>query len=269
LGRHSKPSRVRLPQGATAAAAPALAIGAAAFCLAPQASAATMPASAAAAATSAAAMPGALASQGEPTTGVSVAALVHSMASETDYRLNAHATSSAAQPSHYKVLAGDSLSSIAGHVYHDRADWTAIYWRNHAKVHWADDIYAGEVLRIPAKPKHHLRAPSQLEPAPVAPAQPATAAPVSVASGTSASYTGGVPGGSFGACVIERESGGNAQVMNATGHYGLYQFSAATWAAYGGNPADFGNASVAEQNQVFANAIAAGGEDNWAPYDGC
>jgi len=26
---------------------------------------------------------------------------------------------------------------------------------------------------------------------------------------------------------------------------------------------------VAEQNQVFANALAAGGESNWAPYDGC
>ena len=57
--------------------------------------------------------------------------------------------------------------------------------------------------------------------------------------------------------------------MNSSGHYGLYQFSASTWAAYGGNPADFGNASVAEQNQVFDNAIAAGGQSNWAPYDGC
>ena len=74
---------------------------------------------------------------------------------------------------------------------------------------------------------------------------------------------------SFQACVIAAESGGNPQVMNSSGHYGLYQFSASTWAAYGGNPADFGNASVAEQNQVFDNAIAAGGESNWAPYDGC
>ena len=69
--------------------------------------------------------------------------------------------------------------------------------------------------------------------------------------------------------MVARESGGNPQVMNSTGHYGLYQFSASTWAAYGGNPADFGNASVAEQNQVFANALAQGGQSNWAPYDGC
>ena len=69
--------------------------------------------------------------------------------------------------------------------------------------------------------------------------------------------------------MVARESGGNSQVMNSSGHYGLYQFSASTWAEYGGNPASFGNASVAEQNQVFANALAAGGQSNWSAYDGC
>jgi hypothetical protein len=57
--------------------------------------------------------------------------------------------------------------------------------------------------------------------------------------------------------------------MNGSGHYGLYQFSASTWAAYGGNPADFGHATAAEQNQVFANALARGGQSNWSAYDGC
>jgi hypothetical protein len=57
--------------------------------------------------------------------------------------------------------------------------------------------------------------------------------------------------------------------MNSTGHYGLYQFAASTWAAYGGSPATFGHATVAEQEQVFATAMAEGGEENWAPYDGC
>ena len=75
--------------------------------------------------------------------------------------------------------------------------------------------------------------------------------------------------GSFQSCVIARESGGNSQVMNGSGHYGLYQFSASTWAAYGGSSSSFGHASVAEQNRVFSNAIAAGGQSNWAPYDGC
>ncbi len=170
-------------------------------------------------------------------------------------------------PSTYKVRSGDSLSSIARRVYHDQSDWTVLYWRNRRHIRWADDIYAGQLLHVPAKPAHAPAAPGSLHPQ-VSLIAPQIAREAGSAA-AAASYSSAAPGGSFGACVIARESGGNAQVMNATGHYGLYQFSAATWAAYGGNPADFGNASVAEQNQVFANAIAAGGESNWAPYDGC
>jgi hypothetical protein len=70
--------------------------------------------------------------------------------------------------------------------------------------------------------------------------------------------------------VIRRESGGSSHVMNSTGHYGLYQFAYGTWVAYGGRPSAFGHASVAQQNQVFANAMATpGGANNWGPYDGC
>ncbi len=165
---------------------------------------------------------------------------------------------------------GDTLTSIAGHLYHDRAAWTVLYWRNHHEIRWADDIYTGQVLRVPARPKKMPKAPSALEPAPRPVAAPAaSAAPAQAAPQADTTYAGGVPGGAFGACVVAAESGGNAQVMNASGHYGLYQFSEATWVAYGGNPAQFGDATVAEQNQVFANALAAGGESNWAPYDGC
>jgi hypothetical protein len=67
---------------------------------------------------------------------------------------------------------------------------------------------------------------------------------------------------------MERESGGNPDARNGQ-YWGLFQFSEATWSAYGGNPADWGSASAGEQEQVFANAMAAGGESNWAPYDGC
>ena len=139
-------------------------------------------------------------------------------------------------------------------------------------IHWADDIYAGQVLQVPAKPAHLPKAPAALAPQPVAAVVtggPVQAAAQQPSTATAAAYSGAYPGGAFGACVVARESGGNPQIMNATGHYGLYQFSEATWVAYGGNPADFGHASVAEQNQVFANALAAGGESNWAPYDGC
>jgi hypothetical protein len=94
------------------------------------------------------------------------------------------------------------------------------------------------------------------------------AAPAQTVALTSASASS-TPGGSFGQCVVSRESGGKPQVMNSSGHYGLYQFSASTWARYGGNSADFGHASVAEQHKVFATALAQGGQFNWSPYDGC
>jgi nucleoid-associated protein YgaU len=191
-----------------------------------------------------------------------------------DRRTAGHAS---VRPARYTVKAGDTLSSIAEHVYQSPRFWPVLYWANHSRIRYANVIEAGQVLAIPAKPAKIPSAPSALGPAP---------APVAAsASAPAASYTQAVPvqqaapvqatgtytgaGGSFQACVIAAESGGNSQVMNGSGHYGLYQFSSSTWTEYGGNAADFGNASVSEQNQVFDNAIAAGGQSNWAPYDGC
>jgi LysM repeat protein len=274
LARHKKPARVRLPQGATnAAAAAPLAGVAAAFCLSPTASAAAA---------------------------VTPAAAHHLTVPDGTYQADAkpaHVLSAAGQaekqkpgaslPAAYTVRPGDSLSAIAGRLYHNPDAWPVLYWGNHAKVRWADVITTGQVLRIPAEPSKIPNPPSALAPpAPVttaytprhaAPAASAESAVVAEAPATTAqsaapaatSWSGAYPGGAFGACVVARESGGNPQVMNATGHYGLYQFSASTWAAYGGNPGSFGNASVAEQNQVFANALAQGGQSNWSPYDGC
>jgi LysM repeat protein len=181
-------------------------------------------------------------------------------------------------PTKYVVQSGDTLASIAKHLYSSPDYWTVLYWANHTQIKYANEIHEGQALTVPAKPAKVPSAPKTLAPTP----PPTTATAVTVSSrGSSSSastaaaapaqtqsaYTGA--SGSFQACVIARESGGNPQVMNSSGHYGLYQFSASTWAAYGGNPADFGHASVAEQNQVFNNAMAAGGESNWAPYDGC
>lgn len=75
--------------------------------------------------------------------------------------------------------------------------------------------------------------------------------------------------GGFQACVIRRESGGDAHAVNASsGAGGLYQFLPSTWAALGfsGLPE---NASVATQNAAFAKAYAQSGVSPWRPYDGC
>jgi nucleoid-associated protein YgaU len=191
--------------------------------------------------------------------------------------------SSRGLPALYTVRPGDSLSSIAGRFYHNQAAWPVLYWGNHRHIRWADLITPGQRLRIPLPPTHIPSPPELLEPAPSSTitsssgldtsstpyvpqhARPAAAPEIGPAAATAGDY----PGGAFGACVVARESGGNPDIWNASGHWGLYQFSEPTWAEYGGDPADFGTASVAEQNQVFATALADDGQSNWAPYDGC
>lgn len=280
MGAHSKPSRVRLPQAAAGAAAPALGV-AAAICLPAQAaSAATVPArpvpatstaTAAAATATAAHVPAAY--RGTARTRTARTGRGGDTARLLAARGARHKTAAAAS---YTVRPGDSLSAIASRVYHNPAAWPVLYWSNHQQVKWANVITAGEVLKVPAQPRAIPAPPAQLSPAAAytprhtaAPAAAAAPAATTTTAAPAASYSGAYPGGAFGACVVARESGGNPQVMNASGHYGLYQFAASTWAAYGGNPADFGHASVAEQNQVFATALAQGGQNNWAPYDGC
>jgi len=249
LGCHRKQSRIRIARRLPIVAAPALAGVAAAFCLSPQALA-------------------------DPSTAPSAAR--HAVVADAATRLGPAPAQllsaiergvpqkpSSGQPSWYTVRPGDSLSAIAGRAYHDPGAWPVLYWANRGKIHSAEVIEPGQVLRIPVKP-------ARIPAAPAAPAPAAqTEAPSAAQATAETSYSGAGAGGSFGQCVIAAESGGQAQVMNGSGHYGLYQFSASTWAEYGGNPADFGDASVAEQNQVFANAMASGGESNWSAYDGC
>ena len=224
---------------------PAVAGVAAAVCLAPQALADPAPAHAAA---RSATVAGALMSRDDTLDAVKAAL---------------HMAAAPAPAASYTVRSGDSLSSIAGKVYHKQNAWPVLYWANRGKIRWANVLGEGQVLKVPTLPAKIPAAPSQVGPEPVA--APAAAPATSVAS---SSYSGGASS-SFEACVIARESGGNAQVMNSSGHYGLYQFSESTWVAYGGSASDFGHASAAEQHQVFANAVAQGGESNWAPYDGC
>jgi LysM repeat protein len=277
LGCPGKPTRIRIPHRLPKAAAPTL------FGVAAALSLSAVTAGPAGAQTTA----HHTAAAGAHHAGVSPALLLAATRPATTAKKE---TSGASLPAAYTVRSGDSLSAIAGRYYHNPDAWPVLFWANHSHIHWANQIQAGQVLNVPVKPARIPAAPGQLGPAPApapapaaasgtasnatasyAPEQaaPAQAAPVQQAAPAASSYSGGAAAGSFGQCVIARESGGNAQVMNSSGHYGLYQFSASTWAAYGGNPASFGNASAAQQNQVFANAIAQGGQSNWSAYDGC
>ena len=185
---------------------------------------------------------------------------------------------------YHTVAGGETLSVLAARYYGNPALWPALWWVNKAKIANPNALPAGLVIKIdPWHPAYGwlTAAADRAIPPPPAPVvvmasrgsgRAVRAAPayrnVSY-SAPAASYSGGTPGGSFGACVVARESGGNSQVMNSTGHYGLYQFSESTWIGYGGSAASFGHASVGEQQRVFSNALAQGGQSNWSPYDGC
>ena len=246
MGCHSKSKRSQISRRLTTAAVPALAGVTAVLCLSPQAQASQL------------------------ATHVS---LDHATAADTLGRegdqspaqlLAASRQAVASTVAKYTVRSGDSLSVIAGRVYHDQAAWPVIYWANHSKIRSANDISAGQVLAIPAKPAHIPNAPAQAGSVTVTASQSGGMAYAPAE--TVSTYSGD---GGFASCVISRESGGNSQVMNSSGHYGLYQFSESTWEAYGGSASAFGDASVAEQNQVFDNALARGGQSNWSAYDGC
>jgi len=280
LGRHSKSTRNRIARRLPVAA-PAVAGIAAAVCLSP---------AVAFASTAIPAGPGANSYH----SGASLAELHGTTTGWASTQLDAktkpvvksapRAKAKSAQTVYYTVQSGDSLSTIAGRYYQNEAAWTAIYWANHSQLASPNLIEVGQRLAIPPKPATIPAAPAMPAP-PVSTPAPATS--TNTASTETPAYTqptysqptysqpayssdASTSGdSSFQQCVIERESGGNSQVMNSSGHYGLYQFSASTWAAYGGNPADFGNASASEQNQVFDNAIAQGGQGNWSAYDGC
>jgi pyruvate dehydrogenase E2 component (dihydrolipoyllysine-residue acetyltransferase) len=299
LGQHRKPSRIRLPQAAPAAvaAAPTLAsVAAAAFLsqqvpVAPLAATAPQQAAPRSAELDAAFLPRTMSSA--QLASATRLALMGEMRQAWQAKPQLDAKTQPAFPTKYTVQAGDSLSAIAAKFYGKQAAWPVLYWRNHGQIRWANDIEVGQVLRVPAEPAAIPAPPAQLSP-PVAPAvtttsdfhakhastsrvraqsapapAPAAVAPAPAAAAPPATASGPWPGGAFGNCVVERESGGNPDVWNASGHWGLYQFSASTWAEYGGSPADFGHAGVAEQEAVFMNALARGGEFNWAPYDGC
>jgi len=168
------------------------------------------------------------------------------------------------------VEQGDTLSGIAQEHCGSVSAWTGIYVKNKKTI--GSDynlIQAGQELVLDCQA---VNVPVVTTDSYVRHARVSVARPYHRTHHRAYGYSGNVnPGGysGFQQCVITRESGGRSQVMNSSGHYGLYQFSASTWAGHGGNPADFGHASVAEQTQVFWNTVRADGTSDWAPYDGC
>lgn len=213
-----------------------------------------------------------------------------------------HPAAAAPAVVHDTVDNGDTLSSIASTDCGTTQDWTGIYKHNKAIIGGNPDlIIPGQRLKVVCKsvkldqtaaaPVHttgHVSKSgkvwgvtygypyfcgdgdgdgydmpcSELHHSSPAAVPVHHAAPVQHV----VSYSGS---GGFQSCVISRESGGNPRAVNASsGAGGLYQFLPSTWEALGhsGLPE---NASVAEQNQAFAQEYAQSGTSAWGPYDGC
>jgi hypothetical protein len=96
----------------------------------------------------------------------------------------------------------------------------------------------------------------------------AAQAPPSTAPSPPPSSGGDAAHSALGICIRNAEEGGSYAWGPGNGG-GAYQFALGTWEAYGGAASEFGVAGPAYQDQIFDNAIAAGGASNWTNYDGC
>jgi hypothetical protein len=99
-------------------------------------------------------------------------------------------------------------------------------------------------------------------------AQQAAAPPPSAAPPPPSSGGGDPAHSALGTCIRNAEEGGSYAWGPGNGG-GAYQFVLGTWEAYGGAASEFGVAGPAYQDQIFDNAVNAGGASNWTAYDGC
>ena len=183
----------------------------------------------------------------------------------------------------HTVVSGDTLSGVASAAYQRAGCWPGIY-RASKKVIGSDPdvIVPGQQLRVPRgcdsrpvatpAPAHVVVDVTQQASSLSQPRRSSHHSAVrrsSISGDSASSGSGYAVSSSFQACVIRAESGGNAQVMNSSSHYGLYQFSYSTWVAAGGAPSLFGHASAAYQTTIFWKAYGLWGVSPWRPYDGC
>jgi hypothetical protein len=121
-------------------------------------------------------------------------------------------------------------------------------------------------LRAAAARHHHLaEAAAQQQQGATPSASPSSSAPAPVLSSGSGGDAADSP---LGVCVRDAEEGGSYAWGPGNGG-GAYQFALGTWEHYGGSASAFGSAGKSYQDQIFDNAIAAGGASNWTAYDGC
>ena len=167
--------------------------------------------------------------------------------------------------SHSKISVASSASSLTSDemmidVHHQVAARTVRDTARTIRRHYLARLAAARL----AQKKAAEQAASSKRP-PQAAAKP-TASPSPAASSTGSSTD--AAHSPLGVCIRNAEEGGSYAWGPGNGG-GAYQFVLGTWENYGGSASEFGVAGPAYQDQIFDNAIAAGGASNWTAYDGC
>jgi LysM repeat protein len=230
-GRHTQPSQVEKVTEVATKAAPAVAIAGALVATAPQASA---------------------------------AAALSARTTTVTEQVRTTAMVKKDQPATrtYTVHLGDTLSSIAQRFYGNTADWAWLYHVNSAVIENPNDIYAGEVLKVPSDPPGNVAsyAPKHARTATTLTSSATELSGTLNCSGLEALWeaAGGSHAEAFMAAEIAMaESGGDQYALSPTDDYGYWQINASHGPAMATfNP--IGNAKA-------AIAISSDGTD-WGPW---
>jgi LysM repeat protein len=162
----------------------------------------------------------------------------------------------------YTVRPGDTLSEIAERLLGSAADWTSIYDNNHSLIQDPNDIYAGEVLQVPADAVTATTATTTYTPKHVKSTVLTSAASLSGTLGCSQleelwQAAGGSQGEALTAAEIAMaESGGNQYATGTVGERGYWQI----------NP-DHGSLSTYDpMGNAKAAVIISDDGTNWTPW---
>jgi hypothetical protein len=173
----------------------------------------------------------------------------------------------APKPSHYTAAVTTAESGLASDqvtidVRHEVASRMVREAVSATRSRYLASLAAARLAQQHAAQQHAAQQHAAQQQAAAQPSpSPSTAAKPSSSGGNAASS-------SLGVCIRRAEEGGSYGWGPGNGG-GAYQFVLGTWETYGGAASQYGVAGPAYQDQIFNNAIAAGGASNWTSYDGC
>ena len=175
-------------------------------------------------------------------------------------------SAAARSSSHRSISVAAAASSLTSDdmmidVHHQVAARTVRDKARTIRRHYLAKLTAARIAAKQAAEQAAKQAAKQQAAAAAKPAASASPAPSSSGS-TDAAHS------SLGVCIRNAEEGGSYAWGPGNGG-GAYQFVLGTWEHYGGSASEYGVAGPAYQDQIFDNAIAAGGASNWTAYDGC